>query len=449
MENQNLSETKKNQKTVAYLLLSLFGLLIVRLLPILKAPLSTYGYDYGFYAYGIKYLIAPTLESFFPVIWGGYNNPLFYLSKILNIPGNIILNELYLLAAIFLGVALFLFFGKKNKLAGIFAVILVAASIIQSEAYTMFLWKSLVALPFLVLGFKFFIEKRYWPFALSSLAILLTHRTTAIIFFLSLALYFLFIQIKNKKIFWLIAEALISGLILFLLWPVFQNYFLTFFLNANSAVKEGIFLNSKSFVSILWAPVLLAIPGVVLYIKNKEHPLLTVFTSLIIVWLIFHLPFYRRMLIFLDISLILYGAYFLAKVNLHKKIFKFALAFIILFLVVRGFSFTWNKQPLIFQTDVQEIQNFNREGFVLATSAEDGPWLLAWLKKARLAAPGMFEDNKSESQWRDFWSGRYSQEFLYTYPRPLYLYQRSFKIPGSVNNCLKPVSKNFFKYTCK
>ena len=49
MFNKNTRETKIFADYLPYLLISLTLLLVIRILPSLKAPLSSYGYDFGFY----------------------------------------------------------------------------------------------------------------------------------------------------------------------------------------------------------------------------------------------------------------------------------------------------------------------------------------------------------------------------------------------------------------
>ena len=66
----------KNHPIAAWLLLALALLIILRFIPLLHSPLSTYGYDYGFYLYAISHASA-SWHGLTTAITGGYDNPLF------------------------------------------------------------------------------------------------------------------------------------------------------------------------------------------------------------------------------------------------------------------------------------------------------------------------------------------------------------------------------------
>ena len=74
--NKSMAETKNSLNNLAYLLIVLTFLLIIRLLPLLKAPLSFYGYDFGFYYYAAGHA-SWHLSDLTQALWGGYNSPIF------------------------------------------------------------------------------------------------------------------------------------------------------------------------------------------------------------------------------------------------------------------------------------------------------------------------------------------------------------------------------------
>ena len=446
------TETKIQIPYPALLLLALTFLIIVRLLPMLKAPLGNYGYDYGFYLYAINHLSPLLPQTWLTALWGGYNNPLFYLATLLHISGSIMLNELYLALSVLLGVSLYVFFRLERKIA-VFAVLLLACSVIQTEGYTMYLWKNLAALPFLILAFTFLGERKWWPVILNSLMIFLTHRTTAIIYCLTLAVYAIAELIRHKKYNWLIVLACCGlavpvGLFNFSrLRPTIEDLIT----NHNSYVSSGLFLPGQNLLPLLWPFLLLALPGLYVYTKRRGLDVINIFTVICLLWYIFQLPFYRRFLIYLDLSMIIYAAYFLGQISYTTTIKKIALAIVLVFLGYQSVGYVLAKQPLIYQNEVVEIQNFrtNPPGqFVLAVTANDAPWLLGFGQNIRLAAPGLFEDRFTYQEWENFWQGQNQRELLWKYPRPLYIYQRSYRLQGPITQCLKPVSENFYQYTC-
>ncbi len=444
-------ETKTQKSYFALLLLALTALIIIRVLPILKSPLSTYGYDFGFYSYAANHTGAFHFADLFNnAVWGGYNNPIFLIGSWLRLPSQLLVSELYFLASVALGLACFSWMKLKSPLAGIFACLLLATSFVQTSGYLMYLWKNIVALPLLVLGFKFLEEKKYWQLAICFLAVLLLHRTTAILFGLALGIYFIIETIKQKK--WRLLSTCAAVAILFGVAGYFalhlKSIILNLIYNNNYYVTTGLFMEGTNFWRVWWPFLLLALPGLYLFIKKRQHPILSIFTVVLLVWIVFKFPFYRRMLLYLDLCLIVYAAYFLSLVDYSRKFMKAALGIIIAVLLIRSADFALSQTPLISSANVAEIKNFHPAGgfgFILAVSANDAPWLLAYANPAaRLGAPGLLEDPHTYQQWKDFWQGQNQRTFLSYYPRPLYFYQRSYRLPPfGASQCLTPLTQNF------
>lgn len=452
MQNNLSTETKTKNLPLIFLLLALTALLLTRLIPILKSPLSSYGYDYGFYFYAAGHPAQLGIGSILTALWGGYNNPLFNLTHLLRIPTVLVVNELYFFFAALAGWAMYYLGSRFSKTCGLLAAALFACSLVQSEAYTIYLWKNIAALPFLMLGFSFLLQKRWRAFAFSSGAILLLHRTTAIIYLLTIVIYFTYELIKARRynilaFGWIAAIAL--GAVGFYILHL-KEVILNLIQNKNAFVASGLFLENQNLLKIFWPTLLLGLPGIWLYIKNRENALLNIFFAVCGVWFLFHLPFYRRILVYLDLGLIFYAAYFLSNINYHSKKLKIALTVVLMFLIYRGAVFALNKQPLIAPAEAQELKNFRGGGFVLIPTANDVPWVLAYVQGSRLGAPGLLEDPHSYQEWMEFWSGQNQRHFLSYYPRPLYFYQRGYRIGGPAANCLEPLSQNFYRvdYDC-
>lgn len=451
MENQRI---QKSQTKIWLLMLSLFTLLTFRTLPLLYGTFANYGYDYGFYLFAIKHTQNLTLSSFFTALWGGYNNPLFYIGNLLHIPASITLNELYFFASLFTGLCFYFVFAKKNWQAGIFACLLFATSKIQAEMYNIFLWKNVLALSFLLLSFKFLEERRWKLFIFSSLMILLTHRTTAIIYILTLLIYFTHQFIKQKKYKLLVFGSSLITICLatsYTLLPI-KSIISNLINNNNSYVRTGLFLENQNLFAIWWPFLALALPGIFLYLKNRRGILWPIFTTVCLLWVFFHLPFYRRIIIYLDIAVIYFSAHFLNQLNFRAWQVKTSIGLIFIFLLFSAQNFIRSRPVWISSPEIEEIKKFKTKtpgNFVLAVSANDAPWLLGFGNEIRLTAPGLFEDRNTYEQWQTFWAGQNQKEFLWKYPRPLYFYQRSYKLSGEINNCLSQVSKNFFEYNCK
>lgn len=445
----------KNPRYGLWALGALAVLVIVRVLPLLKAPLSAYGYDYGFYLYAAKHVQGFSWESLMTSVWGGYESPFFMLGKIFHLPASVTLNEGLLLFSAFLGVCVYWYFSNINKTSGVIGALLVAFSLIQAEGYNMFLWKNLVALPFLILAFKFTYEEKWGDLAACSAIILVTHRTTAVLYFLALGVYIAYRHLRARSY---LALALEAGALMLIVPMGYKFFNLREIIeklvsNNNFYVRTGLFLENQNLLALWWPILLLGIVGFFFWLKFKNHPLPVIFFLLCALWFAFKLPFYRRVIIYLDLSLILFAAYFLGKIHYQNKKLKIALAAVLVFLATQAGMYVFSKQPLISAAETAEIQNFNeRPGFVLSVTANDAPWLVGYIDdRQRLGAPGLFEDPHTFQEWQDFWAGKDQVNFISKYPRPLYFYQRGYRLESGIAKCFKPLSENFseYNYKCK
>jgi hypothetical protein len=310
-----------------------------------------------------------------------------------------------------------------------------------------------MALPFLILSFKFLEEKNYRLLAVSSLVILFLHRTTAIIYFLALGIYAAIYLARQRK-YKLLGTLSLSASLLALAGYHFLNLqplLAGFLANKNTYVTNGLFMENAGLLGLWWPVIVLALPGIFLYFKNRQHLMLPIFTALLLGWIAFKLPFYRRTLLYLDLCLIAYAAYFLSSLNYSKRSAQFALAAIFAALLYYSAGFALTQRPLIASAEIAEIKNFRQSpGFILTTTANDAPWLAGFAQDQRVGAPGLMEDPHTFEDWQKFWSGDIVRHFLSAYPRPLYLYQRSYQLPPNTTVCLVPLSANFSQldYDC-
>lgn len=429
----------------------LLVLLGTRLLPLLKAPLGTFGYDFGFYLYTIKHIHYLTLYDLSSGITGGYNNPLFYILRLLPFSLESSLVASYILLVLGSGVALYTFVKKYSQTASLWAILLLAFSIPQNEMYLMFLSKTVLGLMLLLLAYQYLIEKRYALLTVISIALIITHRTTTILYGITLILYALFISLQKRKYKLFILESIALITASAIIFPYVHRPIHDFLFYPNTSVHEGIFLNIADFLKASWIYILLAIPGIYMYHKDKEHPILPIFLSLSAGWVLLQLPFYKRILIYVDIALIIYAAYFLSKNKLpvlYKKIGSIVIIGLLAFQVGAYYVYT---QPLITTTKIQEIKAItaaNSGAFIVATDASDAPWLLGYSNGVRLAAPGLFEDRHTYAEWEKFWDKKPNQAFFNRYPRPLLIYTNTGSVINTISDCTERISGHFYKYVC-
>lgn len=451
MENSAAAENQ-NPHYGLWSLGAFLALFFARTLPLLKAQFSSYGSDYGFYLYAAKRLTGFSWENLMATIRGQYESPWFLLGRLIHLPPSVILNTSLLVFALFLGLCIYWYFSSFSKTAGIIGIFLAGASLIQAEGYNLFLWKSLAVLPFLVLSFKFAREEKWWDLTAVSVIILATNRAAALPYFSALAIYFIYRHLRSRSYKILLLEIVLAAFFLPLGYKFFSLQNLTEKLAAAGLFETtGPFLENQNLLAVWWPMLILGAIGLFYYLKNKNHALPVFFFLFCAVWYALRLPAYSQALVYLDLCLILFAAYFLGQLNLKPLPIKLLFAGLIFFLAALAGVYIFHKQPLISEKQIEEIKNFSqKEGQVLSVAPSDAPWLLGYLNEEyQLAAPGLFEDAHTEQAWQDFWIGKNQINFIAPYPRPLYFYQRSRTLTGPLAKCLEPISENFSKYTAQ
>ncbi len=428
------------------LVLILITLLIVTV-RIFTTPqgLDQHGYDYGFYAYTSTHL-PESIWRYALGIDDDYGNHLFILADWLHLPAVSSMQILFIAFQVISALFVYLNLKKYSLLAAVSGVVLFAFSIAQAQAHTMFLWKNEYGQLLLLIAF-FLTDLKLIRWTLIPLIlILITHKTSSIIAFTSLGASFTFLQIKKA---WPLLLILI-GLAMAFLFGLNGYKYLKALSEADT--RNGIFMTVKDYLTYSWYLIPLAAFGVYKSIKSKvELPWLAMLAFSLLIILAGGI-FYQRMLFFADLGLIFFSAITLHYLNISQAK-KVVLAGIVVIIAVVSFiNFVKTTEPMISQDEISEIHNFSEThqgAFVLATSANDGPWLLGNLTgNVRLAAPGMFEDKSPFFAWQEFWINPKNQAFLNSYPQPLYIYERSSQSLPEDWPCLKQISANFHEYLC-
>lgn len=433
----------------AYLFLILTLMILLRLIPIYFSPLPTYGYDFGFYLHALKQTSsALDWSSLSAALRGEYLNPLLAIINSFHPPLEQALSLLMFVSSIAAGLAFYFYFRKSDPKAGILAVILMSLSITQAEVYTMFLLKTSLALPFLILSFKFLQEKKYPTLLLCAGAIAVLHRTTLIILLLSFGGYLFYILAREKKFLLLSAIGLAAAAALISFDEQILRIISILFSYKNERVMRGIFLENHNLALTFLPYLLIAAPGLIRCVKRKEHLIWLVLVCLLIIWIILKLPFYRRLLLYLELTLVFFSSYFWAGWLTKKKVMIGAIVSILLLTMIHV-KFVFAKKPLISEGEIQEVKNFRKIGFILSTSAADVPWLLGYAENNQVAGPGLFASPQTLEDWQMFWSGENQKEFLSSYPRPVYLYTRHYLPSNLLPDCLQKYSQNFYQIICQ
>lgn len=406
---------------------------LTRLWPILQFGDRAFGYDTGIYRHYIlgyfERLGDPTLT---PFAFSALSNVLTLLGT--SVDG--IMFGWYIAIACMLFLAVYAvvktYFDSKIAIISIF---LFATSVVQFEFYSWYYYRNFIALLFVLVAFLLIHKKSYLViFPLIGIGLLhpISFIPIGIAFFLygcveSSIRHFSFLSLGSAGI-----------LILVINWPELYGYLSTI-LGQGALVKDlnpiaaneftGQFIDTDFF----WRAALLYLPaslvGVITWWRKQK--LFLIFLAINILIGISGVIFYRRVFVFIDISLLFFAAAGL--VWYYKKIQAFwlgkavAIAFVLLILV-QSFVHIKHKEPIISNEEFLAIQSLNElppNSYVMTLSSYTAPWLYGYTSQ-RIIAPGLFEYNKwNYDQWMQFWTaenGKASQEMLLDYPRPLYIF---------------------------
>jgi len=200
-------------------------------------------------------------------------------------------------------------------------------------------------------------------------------------------------------------------------------------------------------LGILYLPL-----GLYAFVKNyKKCPFLILPMAGLLVTVVFRLFFYRRLLIYLDIFLLIFAAYYLSKIK--NKLFL--IIFIILNLVYISFFVKRIAFPQINFDEFAEIKTIAVDGYLLSTDEMNSPWLMGYSKTKQVITTGLdpADNYWTKDQWNRFWFGSLDEEIemLKTLPQPLYLYHSDsqLKLPFVDNRrCFDKISWRVYIFLC-
>ena len=184
---------RSHARVVAALSLGFLSMLL-HIIPFLHNA-NPLGYDTGFYR---RYLIQPFVSfpnAEVPGLGGDALLPrlVFDSLRFLHLPPDIILYGSYI--SLFAILPILLFFWLKPRLGGrgaFIAAIFLILSPVQYVGFWYMLWKNAFALALVILTFICFERRWIIPLLALDLGIALSHKTTAVIYILTLAALFLF-----------------------------------------------------------------------------------------------------------------------------------------------------------------------------------------------------------------------------------------------------------------
>jgi hypothetical protein len=414
----------------------------LRLYPYLDNEIPL-GYDPGIYLYGFKNFpfTISWLKNMFPP-------GLFAFVKLIPTNPTYLVIPLILFFSTLLFFSVYLFFNRLfGKKAALWAIFLLSCSLVQYRVFYWYYLKNIAAIAFLFFTFYCLLGKSYWA-----------------IFWGVLTIYF------HSPTDFILYSALISGLLFFknrrpyfLLTLVLTLLFASPYLISNSStfipILKGIATSigkpSGTFYEPLEVLVLgvLYIPfGLYAFIKNyKKYPFLILPIIGLIITAVLRLFFYRRLLIYLDIFLLIFAAYYLSKIK--SKLFL--IIFIILNLVYISFFVKKTAYPSINHDEFKEIRSIEVDGYLLATDEMNSPWLMGYSKAKQIISTGLnpADNYWTKDEWDQFRLGSLTDEIelLKRLPQPLYIYHSDRQpIPPFADDeqCFPKISWRVYKFVC-
>ncbi len=428
----------------------------VHLLPFFLYGKHPLGYDTGFYR---RYLIEPLL-SFPNSPVPGLGSDAFFSRAILDIlrfthlPPDIILYGSYVLAVAALPVLIYMYLqASLGRRGACIAALFVILSAVSYNAYWYMLWKNALALDLLFIAFILFERHKFFPLFLLDAAVVLAHKTSAVMYILSLGFLFLFSKGKRLGI---LAHATFAGVIfLFLNIPTVRE--------VSIVSPTAVFLDWQNYL-VLSAPFLLLIIFGAKTFKEKALPsTLLAFFLASFIYTLLHLPFFERIFVFLDIAVALMAAHaaeYLLQESEKKtpRLYLWVgILCVALGLLVGTF---WNQlamlRPLLAEKEINEIVQVDSllpQGAYLLTTSSEAPYYEGWTH-AHIIAPGLLHDTHNYERWEAFWNATSSASkisFLNSFPKPLYV---STLLPltellGEKPECLTEVAPNLLYNSCE
>lgn len=410
-------------------LVFLFSLaLVLKLTPLVHSGPFAFGHDYGFYR---RFLIQP-ITSFPNTPVPGLDHTIFIPRLILDsaravIPSpDVALIATYVCFSLIGMIALWYFVRQYLSFRqSIFSLLLFTLSGIQFLAYKNFFFKEVVALPLFLFALYSLEKKRYAWAALSGIAIVLTQQTTSILFLLVAGAGLLIRALKTRTL-------SIQSVLMYT--GVVGTYLL---LHPHVAQKiarppVGVFVTQTEY--LLWSVplILCALVGLRAAIRTlKQHDILTAALMVPLAFALFHLPFYNRIYIFLDMFLIIPAAFgiehMIARFSARMPQYRLPIVCLLILIVSIPCMYLLRTEPPLIDTTTRAALvtlTALPVGSAVITSPALLPWVQGW-SLVHVYAPGNLKEPHTAQEWGQYWSHQdtsFEYTFLASFPQPLYIF---------------------------
>lgn len=418
------------------------------------------GYDTGFYR---RYFIEP-LVTMPNLAVPGLSDfaffPRLFLDLLRHLPFSI--DALLYAGFIFLmALTPITLFAVLKKDLGTFAAYTAALFFILSSvtftAYWFMLLKQALALPVLIITIFALSRKKFLIAGYGVFVLALTHVTTLLFFCIFFAAYIphlLNISQKLRLGYYALALGVLS------IFAIFPDLFLLIL----PLVPEGFFISWFEFILLSFP---FTIPILILwrYVPKITLPVeWIIFGAVSLLYPLLHLPFFERIFIFTNVSLIIASAIATAilvqkireKTSVRKKfLYTGSLVVMVFFIAGNLYTTIIERKPIFNSENIihfEEIDALVPRGAIILTTAYEAPWYIGWTYD-HIAAPGMLKDIHSEETWRNVWenpSKEKTERLLSAFPQPLYIssFNPIEELIGVLTPCIHPLSSHVYIFTC-
>ncbi len=429
---------------------------LIHLLAFLLHGPHPLGYDSGFYR---RYILQPFHSFPNPSVPGLGDDalvPRLFLDIVglLPISTDQILYGTYIFFWALLPVAIYFLLRPHLGMRGSFvAGLLILLSAIQYKAYWFMLWKhSFAALLFILALIA--IQRRWTiPLLVLDIAIALSHKTTAILYLVTLGILFL-IHTKERR--WIFIHTILTA-------TLFAVVNFDILHTVSLAAPVAIFMSWREYLFFSVPLLLILLVGRTWSLRNIPISLLA-FAVASFLFPILQLPFHERIFIYGDIALVALAAFAIERIlseidfsNPKKKTYLLGATLCVAFGFYAGFL--WNEiralQPLVSPESIEVIEKIGssvpRDATILTTS-DEAPWFQGWTS-SHVAAPGMLYDSHNFEEWMALWTSTSTSEqiaFLHSLPQPLYISTLGTveDLIGTLPSCITEIAPHLYEFRC-
>ena len=360
---------------------------------------------------------------------------------------------------------------RWGVLAWLLATFLVVTSFVQYELFWRSYWKQVLGLFIFCLATWLVLEKQWQVLWLVVPALLLTHRSSGVVFLLAVAIWIgVLYRQKQKHTARVLGGVVCLGILLAMpwwvaLWQPLVVRVWSYFVDAigtislqDDPLRWGVFFTLREYVQVSWHVIIVWLRWYRLLLRQRKDMFLVVITSIVFLWVGAQLLFFQRMIGMMSLLLLLWAVYALAQRWVEpSKRGKWAVTiFCILHVSVFCYRIPRVYFPII-TTD--EFAFIRAQEHVLEPNAVvivSGIWYSPWIKwrmDREVIAPGLFDhqqrgtlDEGRTTQWLSVSAATKCTNVLHTFPwiadRPVYVRQGSKQPPTDLAGaCFVPLKQ--------